>query len=102
MTKLLLVLPLLSFTACSPAAAPTPSPAPIQAEATASPAVIDIDIRVADSDTGDSLIVDEVWLDGELAYSHVSRFVLFLDGDYPATQDGHETRLNPRSKVSIR
>lgn len=99
MAKLLVLLSLLLLTGCSPAPIPTASPVPAESTAPpkpqplASPAIIDVDVQVADSDTENSLVVDEVWLDGQIAYRNVSRFVLMLDGEYPAEMDGHEIRI---------
>lgn len=103
MSKLLVLLSLL-LTACSLAPPPLPSPEPAESTATPLPlpaastaephlATIDVDVQVADSDTDDRLVVDEVWLDGRLAYRNVSRFILLLDGEYPADMDGHEIRI---------
>jgi len=51
---------------------------------------------VADSDTENSLVVDEVWLDGQIAYRNVSRFILMLDGEHPSELDGHEIRIKAK------
>src|SRR5438309_8467262 len=56
-------------------------------------ATIELAISVADSDTDEPMVVDTVWVDNEIAYRHVSYFVLLLLGDYPLTQDGHEIRI---------
>lgn len=56
-------------------------------------ATIELAISVADSDTDEPMLVDTVWVDNEIAYRHVSYFVLLLPGDYPLTQDGHEIRI---------
>jgi hypothetical protein len=105
MTKLLLLLSLALLTACALSPLPTLSPESLATSApgptissraatpaippSANPVTIDVDVQVADSDTEHSLIVDEVWLDGRIAYRNVSRFVLILDTDYPAEMDGH-------------
>ena len=106
MSKVLMLLSLLVLTACSLAPIPTAGLPPVESTAppgrqplaspAASPATIDVDVQVADSDTDESLVVDEVWLDGVLAYRNVSRFILMLDGEYPATMDGHEIRIKSK------
>ena len=99
MAKLLMLLSLMLLTGCSLAAIPTASQVPSESttppkpQPLASPAIIDVSVQVADSDTENSLEVDEVWLDGQIAYRNISRFVLMLDGDYPAEMDGHEIRI---------
>lgn len=55
--------------------------------------VVDILVTVNDEDTDEPIIVDRVWLDNEIIYRRVSRFLLILPGRYPPTQDGYEIRI---------
>ena len=56
-------------------------------------AYVDLEVTISDSDTEEPVVADTVWLNDEVAYRRVSRFILFLDTDYPLSQDGHEIRI---------